>query len=283
MEKETKKNNKGSKISHPFNVPGIVCLILLPLLWSKIIFALVHPVSDQHRKDRSMKNPVDGTVMVWITGGEFLMGRRPDGENPGYAVSIEGFWMGKFEITNEQYALFIAANDYPEPDFWDDPRYNQSKCPVIGITWEDAIEYCHWAGVRLPTEAEWEYTATAGGKQYRYGTRNGDLNHNLANYSGVYGDDRWEFTSPVGSFSPNPFGLYDMAGNAWEWCSSIMLPNPYSTEKSENLELGKGFRVMRGGCWFFGSDYCHVSDRHYHRQDLRFDFAGFRVALSDDK
>ena len=251
----------------------MVILLVLIILSGKCLFS-----------GNTWTNPQDESIMVWIPGGKFMMARDTREENNmGHPVAVEGFWLGRYEVTNEQYALFLQATEYWEPDFWDDPDYNQPKSPVVGITWEDALAYCEWAGVRLPTEAEWEYAAAAGEKQYPYGTATGELNHDLANYAGVRGKDRWEYTSPVGSFSPNPFGLCDMAGNAWEWCSSIMKPLPYlQTDGREDLEETRELRIMRGGAWVYGSDYCHVSDRHYHRQDLRFDYAGFRVALSHD-
>lgn len=230
-------------------------------------------------------NPNDGSVMVWIPGGEFTMGSNTgaDDEKPGHSVVIEGFWLGKYEITNAQYALFLTATRYSKPDFWEDPNYNEPNHPVVGLKWRDAVKYCDWAGVRLPTEAEWEYAAAFGAEQLAYGTATGLLNHDMANFSGTQGKDCWKYTSPVGSFPPNPFGLFDMAGNAWEWCGSIWEPYPYQEndgreDQDPNI---RELRVMRGGSWHYGSEYCRVSARHYHREDLRYDFVGLRVALTD--
>lgn len=224
-------------------------------------------------------NPKDGSLLIWIPGGEFVMGNEKGkyDQRPAHRVKVRGFWLGKYEVTNEQYAKFLKATGYREPDYWDDSRFNHPKQPVTGIRFLDALEYCRWAKLRLATEAEWEYAAKAG-KQLRYPTATGALNHNLANYFGTGGRDRWKTTSPVGSFPPNPFGIHDMAGNAWEWCSSLYKPYPYSLlDGRENLGI-LGFRVMRGGSWDSLPDYCTSTYRHYHQAHLRYDFSGIRVA-----
>jgi len=234
---------------------------------------------------RTRINEKDGSVMIWIPGGEFVMGSN-DGsefEEPAHTIPVRGFWLGMYEITNRQYLMFVGETDYDMPDFWDDGNLNCPEQPVTGITWKDALAYCSWAGVRLPTEAEWEYAAACGEKQLKYATEDGDIGPGSANYSGVQGADKWLYASPVGSFPPNPFGIYDMAGNAWEWCSSLFQSYPYSEDDGrENLsEDIKALRVMRGGCYHYNREYCRVTDRHYHRQHLHYDYAGFRVALSD--
>lgn len=233
---------------------------------------------------RVWTNPTDGSELVWIPGGEFYMGSNegdPD-ERPVHRVRVEGFWLGRYEITNQQYAKFLQATGYPEkPDFWDDPKFNKPNQPVVGVKFHAALAYCRWAGLRLPTEAEWEYAAAAGAKQLRYGTATGEISHDLANFAGAQGRDVYDDApAPVGKFPPNPFGLYDMAGNAWEWTSSLWRPYPYRADDGrEDLEAF-GFRVMRGGCWHFGPFHCRVSSRHRHMEHLRYDYVGFRVALS---
>jgi len=233
----------------------------------------------------TFNNLQDGSEMVWIPGGKFIMGSNNgyDDEKPIHRLHVKGFWLSKYEITNKQYGSFLKDTNHREPPFWDDPNFNQPDYPIVGITWKDAVAYCNWAKVRLPTEQEWEYAAAGGSKQLEYGTATGEINHDLANYSGTKGKDRWENTSPIGSFPPNPFGIYDMAGNAWEWCSSLWKTYPHiQNDGRENMDTNnKGLRIMRGGSWHYCSDYCRVSARHYHREHLMYDYVGFRVALSD--
>jgi formylglycine-generating enzyme required for sulfatase activity len=226
-------------------------------------------------------NAKDGSVLVWIPGGTFLMGGDADNdEQPVHPVKVDGFWLGKFEVTNRQYAQFLAEQPYgtQAPFLWDDPRYHGPDQPAVGVTMMDAAAYCRWAGLQLPTEAQWEYAA-AGGGQLKYPTANGEISHDLANIQGTDGRDQWEFTSPVGSFPPNPFGLYDMAGNAWEWTSSKFAPYPYSPTDGREDPTIKAVRVLRGGCWHFPSDYCRTAYRHRFHDHLQYEYGGFRIMM----
>jgi formylglycine-generating enzyme required for sulfatase activity len=174
----------------------------------------------------------DRALMVLIPAGDFFMG-NPGGderyydENPCHRVYLDAFWIDCYEVTNRLYKQFIDETGHrvpyveaawAEPYNWGHKSYPPGKAdfPVVLVSWEDAVAYAMWAGKRLPTEAEWEKAARGGliKHAYPWGEKI-DVQH--ANY----------FTSitakneiqPVGTFLPNPFGIYDMAGNVWEWCS----------------------------------------------------------------
>jgi formylglycine-generating enzyme required for sulfatase activity len=234
-------------------------------------------VSAARAQSRTLTNAADGSVLVWIPGGEFTMGSA-DGdadEMPVSRLRVEGFWLGQKEVTNAQFARFLEAKGGRQPLLWDDPRFSQPDQPVAGVGWSSAVAYCTWAGLRLPTEAEWEYAA-AGARQLRYGTATGQIDHDLANYDGT---GRFsDLAAPVGSFPPNPFGLHDMAGNVFEWTSSLWLPYPYNAADGRETPETRGFRVMRGGCWHWGDFDCRVSTRHRHQSHLQYDYVGLRVA-----
>jgi formylglycine-generating enzyme required for sulfatase activity len=241
-------------------------------------------------------NPRDGAEMVWIPGGEFLMGSDPkeideiwrkfrwpkdwkpytQDESPKHRVSVGGFWMYQYEVTVARYRKFCQATGHampPEPPWgWLDDH------PIVNVTWHDAVAYCEWAGVRLPTEAEWEYAAR-GGQGYLFPWGNdlpgrGDRVGNVADeaakkenpdrniFEGY--DDGYVYTAPVGSYEPNPFGVYDLAGNVGEWCSSICQPYPYqANDGRENIEKGEqnvGL-VLRGGTWYYYPYSVRAADR----------------------
>ena len=251
--------------------------------------ALPKPVQAR-RWDPSMGKPQagdeylhakDGSVLVWIPGGTFLMGGDVNNdEKPIYQVQVDGFWLGKFEVTNRQYAKFLAerSGEAETPFLWDNPNYNQPDQPVVGVTLLGTALYCRWAGLELPTEVQWEY-AGAGGRQLKYPTATGEISHDLANLRGTGGRDRWEYTSGVGSFPPNPLGLYDMAGNAWEWTRSKFAPYPYSPADGREDPAGKDERVLRGGCWDFSGDYCRTAYRHRYQPHLQYEYSGIRVMM----
>jgi len=227
-------------------------------------------------------NPVDGSILVWIPGGEFTMGSE-DGdqdEKPVHNVTVAGFWLGKFEVSNAQYGRFLAATNHPNPPFWDDPTLNSPDLPVLGLTWKEAKKYCQWAGLRLPTEAEWEYAAAAG-RRHRFGTATGQLTRELANCRDEGRSGHPEAPAPVHSFPPNPWGIHNLAGNVWEWTSSRYQPYPYSsTDGREDLAQEYALRVMRGGAFNTPAAQCSTSYRRRFASHLRFDYVGVRVARS---
>ncbi|HCP12255.1 MAG TPA: hypothetical protein DIT89_07965, partial [Planctomycetaceae bacterium] len=191
-----------------------------------------------------------GLTLVWIPPGEFRMGSTEGygDEQPVHSVVLsEGFWLSRYQVTNDDYRRFLQAQpgSVETPRYWDDRKFNQPKQPVVGISWHDAVKYCEWAGFRLPTEAEWEYACRAGSSQeYCFGSNTSQL-----------GDYAWYDknsngqTQPIGSKRPNAWGLHDMHGNVYEWCSDWF--GDYDSELCvDPIGAAEGSaRVVRGGSW----------------------------------
>jgi formylglycine-generating enzyme required for sulfatase activity len=216
--------------------------------------------------------------MVWIPGGTFRMGSNEyDDEKPVHTLTVSGFWISKYEITVGQYKKFVRATGHRALPDWVSKFSPTDNHPVVGVSWNNAVAYCKWAGMRLPTEAEWEYAARGGlkGKKYPWGDR---ISHDNANYDEPGVRDRWKYTAPVGSFSPNGYGLHDMVGNVWEWCAD-WYDSGYYVKSPENNPTGpvKGtYRVLRGGSWGGNPSYLRCANRYYYTPTFRyFDYLGF--------
>jgi formylglycine-generating enzyme required for sulfatase activity len=223
----------------------------------------------------TMISEKDGMVMVYVPTGEFEMGSEngDDDEKPVHAVYLDAFWIDQTEVTNAMYAKCVAAGECDSPSliksdtrdsYYGDLEFDDY--PVIYVTWNDAIAYCEWAGRRLPTEAEWEKAASWEGKNrtkfvYPWGD---SINCSQANYWGKDGGCIGD-TTTVGSYESgqSPYGAYDMAGNVWEWVSSLYQSYPYSaTDGREDLSAS-GSRVLRGGAWYDDySSYIRTADRN---------------------
>jgi formylglycine-generating enzyme required for sulfatase activity/energy-coupling factor transporter ATP-binding protein EcfA2 len=197
-------------------------------------------------------NPKDGLTYVWIPPGTFTMGCSPgDGEcssdeNPAHEVRItRGFWVGQTEVTQEAYRN-VTRKSNPSV-------FKGAKRPVETISWNDAQSYCQRAGMRLPTEAEWEYAARAGSKQSRYG--------NLDQIAWHYGNSGSK-THDVAQKTANAWGLYDTLGNVWEWVADWHANEyPLSNQTDPRGPSSGNYRVLRGGSSFLGSRYERVSTR----------------------
>jgi len=192
--------------------------------------------------------------MVPIPAGCFMMGSDTgdSDERPVRGVCLDAFFMDEYEVTNREYGKFLAATNHERPEYWDNSEFNQPDQPVVGVSWEDAVAYAKWAGKRLPTEAEWEYAARGGlkGKEYPWGD---DFPVEQANCGNLDAQHEWDGPSPVGSFEPNGYGLYDMAGNVWEWCSDWYGDTYPSEKQTDPTGPASGeYRVLRGGCWLVG-------------------------------
>lgn len=203
----------------------------------------------------------DGIVMVYIPPGEFTMGSN-DGdydERPSHAVYLDGYWIGKYEVTFDQYDRYCEETKKKKPD---DNGWGRGKRPVINVSWDDANAYCDWlsekTGLRfkLPTEAQWEKAARGtDGHKYPWGNHDPYYSgkYYANHYTGKDEVDGYIYTAPVGSYphGASSYGLLDMAGNVWEWCSDWYDNNYYRNARQENPTGPKSgsIRVIRGGSW----------------------------------
>lgn len=225
--------------------------------------------------------------MVFVKGGCFDMGDTfGDGgsdEKPVHRVCLDDFYMEKYEVTQAAYKSVMGNN----PSGFS--FKSCANCPVVKVTWFEARRYCESLGKRLPTEAEWEYAARNGGENVRYGTASGYLNRSGANYGRDNkcckpdSSDGYKHRAPVGSFSPNALGLYDMAGNVYEWLSDSYDKDYYRNSPTDNPQ-GSGYgdsrvlRVGRGGSWSKDAYVLRASSRAGWRPDVRLNDVGFRCS-----
>ena len=205
----------------------------------------------------------DGAQMMLIPAGQSAIGDQLDGLEQSIPISFNGFYLDQTEVTVGQFKRFAEETDYAYPMWSEVARYSPTdEHPMVYVNWHDATAYAKWAEKRLPTEAEWEYAARGGlvGKRYPWG--NG-ITHNQANYEGIEGEDQWGFqTAPVGKFEANRYGLYDMAGNVWEWCANPTDPDDY--------------RPIRGGSWHNDTFDLRTAYRTHYPPSFRSLHFGFR-------
>ena len=202
--------------------------------------------------------PIPPSGMVFVPGGDFLMGSN-EGDplsKPSHFVTVSPLYVDRTEVTNEDYLKFLKATGYDQPSSWRDGAFavGTEKLPVTGVNWYDAVTYAAWAGKRLPTEAEWEFAARGSdGRKYPWGS---DWDSSLANVDGKVGAVR-----PVGDGGASPFGILDMAGNAWEWTASDAKPYPGGKEfRWSRLRL----KIIRGGNWKSDSETASTTFRGYY-------------------
>jgi len=218
----------------------------------------------------------DGAPMVLIPAGEFTMGdnQGADDEKPAHRVALNAYYMDKYEVTVAQYAKFLEATGLEAPLQWtimNQPKHQ--KRPVVYVDWADAATYCKWAGKRLPTEAEWEKAARGtDGRTFPWG------NDPPTRLHANYGKEEWNdhaAVNPVGILEDgkSPYGIYDMAGNVWEWTSDWYDKDFYKNSPAQNPNgaVSGEYKVLRGGSWddhpqglrSAGRDYYEPTDRDY--------------------
>lgn len=224
----------------------------------------------------------NGLVLVYVPGGEIYLGDEEihAWSGPVRRVRMRPFWIGKYPVTNEQYARFLEENQgCQRPAFYQDPRFNQQRHPVVGLSWEEAWAYCRWAGLELPSEAQWEMAARGTDQRpYPWGGELPTSRH--ANFGGSSGG-----TTPVDAFptGAGPYGTLDQAGNVWEWCADPWEPDLYRhMEDGQWDPVAKGetaVRALRGGCWMNPGRDLHAAYRDRGTAKLRFNNQGFRCLV----
>jgi formylglycine-generating enzyme required for sulfatase activity len=224
--------------------------------------------------------------VVDIQGGTFFMGspeteKNRETDEVQHKVTLSDYKISKTEVTFDMYDAYCDSVGLQKPD---DNGWGRGNRPVINITWREANNFAVWMGARLPSEAEWEYAARGKGK-FAYGKSN-CLNKTQANFDGSNPNMRCgeavtlNQTMPVGSLEPNTFGIYDMFGNVYEWCSDWYGAYPLGTSVDPQGSASGGLRVNRGGSWANPASSCRASSRESSHIDFKGNRIGFRIAYS---
>ena len=242
----------------------------------------------QHETAIYLDKPVIQTIdlgddthieLILVPAGEFDMGSRypeearENDEGPVRRITISSpFYIGRYEITHAQWKAVMGYSR---------THFNRLDLPVDGIHWSNAVEFCRKLSerqletFRLPTEAEWEYACRAGSSTaYSFGG-NASL---LAQYAWFYHNSKQK-THPVGQKEPNAFGLHDMHGNVWEWCSDWYDAYPDDATVDPTGPSNGSARILRGGSWFCTPGPCRSANRGWNMPETRDDDVGFRIVL----
>jgi serine/threonine-protein kinase len=222
---------------------------------------------------------VDGMQQVYVPVGSFSIGSNTGNsdEKPVHEVYLDGYWIDKYEVTNAQYAKCVAAGECAKPSntrYYENSQYVNH--PVVYVSWGKANDYCAWAGRRLPSEAEWEKASRGtDGRTYPWGE---NISCEYTQYSACNGQ-----TVEVGSLprGASPYGALDMAGNVWEWTSSLDKGYPLDVDDGPEDLKASGLRVLRGGSWLNDERIVRSAYRFRSNPDYT-DFSyGFRCASSE--
>jgi formylglycine-generating enzyme required for sulfatase activity len=202
------------------------------------------------REDTAQEGPESGSPKPWFLD-----------EHPQHKVFLPAYRIDFYEVTNQQYAEFVADAHLLPPPTWPEGRYppDQGRLPVTGITWFEADSYCRWAGKRLPTEAEWEKAARGPeGLEFPWGNTFDEKKGNIGSKG----------LAAVGSFPEgrSPYGIYDLAGNVSEWVADWY--KPYPGNSYTHPAFGKRFKVVRNSSW--GGSVGHFTLSHFYRSAYRF-------------
>jgi len=235
------------------------------------------------------------TNLVFIDGGRYKMGNNNSeiDEKPKHKVKISSFYIGKYEVTNQEYAIFLneKGNQMEENSIWIflEGKWRNEKCriyekdstffvekgyenyPVCFVSWYGANAYCQWKGGRLPTEAEWEYVANS----------QKDFSVEKLNEIAIFKENSEDKINKAGSREANIFGVYDIYGNLSEWCSDWYLANYYELSPKKNPQ-GADFgqmKVKRGGSWYSEKESIYPTNRKAANPNNNNITVGFRIVI----
>lgn len=289
-----------STLSPPYLIIGAGLLVVTGAFvgqWilSPIPSSIITRILSAFQTTESLRNQNQGTtpdpgpaLMALVPAGEFMMGARQDGkmadkdERTAHTVHLDAFSIDQYEVTTARYAKFFQETKRSAPKYWSEEVLKQhERKPVVGVDWNDAVAYCSWAGKRLPTEAEWE-KAARGTDQRLYPWGNAEPSQQRANFDHCCDADHYGDLTDVGSFEgeTSPYGVYDMAGNVWEWVADSY-DGGYDGKSQEGNPTGLSSgekRVVRGGSWDSAPLYVRSSYRLRLSPTFRLDNIGFRCA-----
>jgi len=239
--------------------------------------------------DFLFESEIDQGVLVRVPGGPFLAGgpEHFEGDCPPFWKTLPDFFIGLHPVTNAQYKRFVDGTRHDPPSVptsgltvWSGRDFPEELAdhPVVNVTWQDALDYCEWAGVRLPTELEWEKAARGeDGRTYPWGCEwhddrcRNDINRRIDTTASV-----WHYTPGT-----SQWGCYQMSGNVWEWCADWFHPDSYiryARGQQSAPKTGRE-RVVRGGSWFNVSEETFRCTYRFHCRPTETDtHYGFRVA-----
>jgi formylglycine-generating enzyme required for sulfatase activity len=267
--------------------------------WTQIS-AILNPLTTQDppqpavlpSSDNEWVEPFSEMIFVQIPGGCFQMGSNHKKSGPIHEVCVGDFYLGKYEVTQGEWQKVMGRNPSKSK--------NSSRHPVEMVSYYDIQEFITnlnskgKTNFRLPYEAEWEYAAKGGGKQFQYSTKNGSINSSSVNFDseGIFSigfllrssEDGFKDSAPVGSFPLNFFGIADMTGNLWEWIHDYYGKAYYASSAKNNPkgpEKGK-YRIFRGGSWNDSNvDYLSTSFRYLKKPGYKNNTVGFRLAIQN--
>jgi formylglycine-generating enzyme required for sulfatase activity len=265
---------------------------ITPSIISKVLVLMLVVFAEhlQSQPPKEITNSI-GMKLVLIPKGTFMMGspkseeERQDDETQHEVTIGKDYYLGVYEVTQAQYEKVMGKN----PSYFQGAIVGNENAdlPVDNVSWDDVVEFCKKlsdlpeekkAGrmYRLPTEAEWEYACRAGSKTaYSFDDEEG-----LLPEYGWFSRNSSRRTHTVGLLEPNAWGLHDMHGNVWEWCSDWYEEYPKGAVSDPTGPKEGSDRVIRGGSWDYEAAHCRSANRNGRDPSFRFDYYGFRVALS---
>ena len=268
------------------------------IAWLAFVMILLQTVSargglapDFSGKKSMTSHPDAG--MILISEGPFMMGSSGEDiewvvrtfhsasrewyqdETPMQEIYLGSYYIDRLEVTNSKYTEYMQATSKSAPKYWDNPRFNKPDQPVVGVNFQEAVEYCLWAGKRLPSEAEWEKAAR--GEDSRKFPWGNEPDPTRANVLGL--KDKYRYTSSTGNYlkGKSPYGVMDMAGNVWEWTSAWY--QPYQNSKHTNEMFGQTLKVVRGGSWNSNMDLARTAIRGKVLPKQQQSYIGFRCVM----